>query len=55
MFWNEFVHKGNNQLVSKGCIKKLLVETVAFVFNDIPFLYSHTPYIFKKCSKAARG
>ena len=23
------MHKGNNQLVSKGCIKKLLVETVA--------------------------
>ena len=33
--------------MSRGCIKKLLVETVAYVFTDIPFLDSHSPYFFK--------
>ena len=46
MFWNEFVHKGKNELVSRDCIKKSLVETVAYAFNDILFLDSHSPYIF---------
>ena len=32
--------------MSRG-IKKLLVETVAYVFTDIPFLDSHSPYFFK--------
>ena len=40
---NEFVHKGKNELVSRGCIKTLLVDTVAYVFNDIPFLGSRSP------------
>ena len=48
MFWNEFVHKGKNDLVSRGCIKKLLAEIVAYVSNDIPFLDSHSPYFFLK-------
>ena len=43
------------QLVSRGCIKKLQVETVAYVFNDIPFLDSHNAYIFKKWVKVAQG
>ena len=36
-------------------MKKLLVETVAYVFNDIPFFDSHSPYIFKKWPKVAEG
>ena len=43
-----------NQLVSRSCIKKLLVETVAYLFNDIPFLDSHSPYIFEKWLKVAQ-
>ena len=56
MFWNEFVHKGKNELqvVSRG-IKKLLVETVAYVFTDILFLESHSPNFFKKWFKVAQG
>ena len=54
MFWNEFVHKGKNELACRGCIKKLQVETVAYVFNEIPFLDSHSPYIFKKWLKVAQ-
>ena len=46
MFWKEFVHQGKNEPVSWGCIKKLLVETVAYVIK-IPFLDSHSPYILK--------
>ena len=48
MFWNEFVHKGKNELqvVSRG-IKKLLVETVTYVFTDILLLECHSPYFFK--------
>ena len=34
--------------MSRGCIEKLLVETVAYVFTDIPFFESHSPYFFKK-------
>ena len=30
------------------CIKKLLVETVTYVFTDIPFLDSHSPYYIIK-------
>ena len=55
MFLNEIVYKGKNQLVSRGCSKKLPMETVAYVFNDIPFLDSHGPYIFKKWPKVAQG
>ena len=44
-----------NQLVSRSCIKKLLVETAAYVFNDIPFLDSNSPYIFEKWLKVAQG
>ena len=51
MFWNEFVHKGKNKI----CIKKLLVETVAYVFTDIPLLDSHSPYFFKKWLKLPQG
>ena len=29
-------------------IKKFLVETVAYVFTDNPFLDSHSPYFFLK-------
>ena len=56
MFWNEFLHKGKNELqvVSRG-ITKLLVETVAYVFTDILFLESHSPYFFKKWLKVAQG
>ena len=28
--------------MSRGCIKSLLVETVAYVFTDIPILDSHS-------------
>ena len=34
--------------MSRGCIKKLLVEKVSYVFTDIPFLVNHSPYIFRK-------
>ena len=43
------------QLVSRGCIKKLRVETVAYVFNDIPFLDSHNAYILKNGLKLLKG
>ena len=39
--------------MSTGCIKKLLVETVAYIFTDIPFMYNQSPYFFKKCLKVA--
>ena len=55
MFLNEIVYKGKNELVSRDWSKKLLMETVAYVFNDIPFLDSHSPYIFKKWTKVAQG
>ena len=29
--------------MSRGCIKKLLVETVTYAFTNIPFLDSHNP------------
>ena len=49
MFWTKFVHKGKNELkVVRRGIKKLLAETVAYVFIDIPFLESHSPRFFKK-------
>ena len=41
--------------MSTGCIKKLLVETVAYVFNDIPFLNSQSPYFLKKWLNVAQG
>ena len=41
-------------VVSRSCNKKLLVETVAYVFTDIPFLDSHSPYFFKKWLKVAQ-
>ena len=47
MFGNESVHKGKNELVSRGCIKKLLVKKVTYVFTDIPVLDSHSPYFLK--------
>ena len=34
--------------MSRGCIKKLLVETVTYIFTDIPFLDTHNPCFFKK-------
>ena len=40
--------KGKNELVSRGCIKKLIVETIAYVFTDISLLVSHSPLFFKK-------
>ena len=55
MFWNEFVHRGKNELVSRDCIKKLLVETVGYIFTDIPFLDSQSPYFCKKWLKIAQG
>ena len=36
--------------MSRGCIKKLLVETVADVFTNIRLLESHSPCFFKKNS-----
>ena len=39
--------------MSRG-IKKLLVETVAYVFIDILFLESHSPYFFKNWLKVAQ-
>ena len=35
-------------VVSRGSIQKFLVETVAYVFTDIPFLDSYSPYFFLK-------
>ena len=36
--------------MSSGCVKaslaSQLVETVAYVFIDIPFLDNHSPYLF---------
>ena len=36
--------------MSSGCVKaslaSQLVETVAYVFTDIPFLDNHSPYLF---------
>ena len=40
--------------MSRGCIKKLIVETIAYVFTDISFLDSHSPYFFKKLLKVAQ-
>ena len=37
--------------MSRGSIRKLLVETVTYVFTDILFLESHSLYSFKKCLK----
>ena len=55
MFWIEFVHKGKNELyVVNWGIKKLPVETVAYVLIDILFLESHRPYFFKKWLKVAQ-
>ena len=34
--------------VSRGCIKKFVEDTVAYVFTDIPFLDSHRSYFLKK-------
>ena len=28
--------------------QKFLLETVAYVFTDIPFIANHSPYFFKK-------
>ena len=48
IFWNEFVHKGKNELqVVSRSIKKLLVETVAYVFTDILFLESQSLLFLK--------
>ena len=33
--------------MGRGCVKKLLVEAVAYVFIDIPFLDSRSPYFLK--------
>ena len=43
MFQNEFVHEGKNELVSKVVSKSY---AFTYVFNDIPFLDSHSPYFF---------
>ena len=43
MLWNECAHKKKEwTAVSRGSIKKFLVETVAYVFTDIP-LFSGQP------------
>ena len=34
--------------MSRACIKKLLVETAAYVFTIIPFFDSRSPHILKK-------
>ena len=34
--------------MSRSCIKKLLVETIAYVFTDIQFLDSHSLYYIIK-------
>ena len=34
--------------MSRGCIKKLLVKTVTYVFTDMPFLDSHSSYFPEK-------
>ena len=39
----------------QGCVKKLLVDTVAYVFIDIPFLDSRSPYFLKKWLRVAQG
>ena len=31
-------------VMSRGCIKKLLVETLAYIFTDIPSLDGHSSY-----------
>ena len=41
--------------MSKGSIKKLLAEAVAYVFTDIPFLDSQNTYFFKKWLKVPEG
>ena len=33
-------------VVRRDCIKELSVETVPYVFIDIPFMDSHSPYFF---------
>ena len=33
--------------MSRGCIKKLITETMAYVFTDVPFLDGQSPYFFK--------
>ena len=40
--------------MSRGCIKKLIVETIAYVFTDISFLDSYSPYFLKKLLKVAQ-
>ena len=42
-------------VVRRGYIKKLLVETVAYVINGIPFLDSHSPHCFEKWLKIVEG
>ena len=37
--------------MSRGCIKKLLMERVAYIFTDIPFFDSHSLYFFRKWLK----
>ena len=41
--------------MSRGCIKKLVVEAVAYVFTDIPFVDSHSRYFFKKWLNVLKG
>ena len=41
--------------MSRGCIKKLLLEAVAYDFTDIPFLNSQSPYFLKKWLDVAQG
>ena len=41
-----YIEERMNRIVSRGRIKKSQMETVAYVFTDIPFLDSHSPYFF---------
>ena len=47
---NECVHKKKEwTVVSRGSVKRLLVETVAYVFTDIPLLFGQSqPFLFWK-------
>ena len=41
-------------IVNRGCIKKVLVDTVAYVFTDTLLLDSHSPYFLKNDLKSLK-
>ena len=49
MLLNECVHKKKEwSVVSRGSIKRLLMETLVYVITDIPLLFGQSQHLFFK-------